>query len=211
MISSSNFHFERIEIKWNDAETKENSWNITWFFMEGDLMKVEITPALDWSDPPLEPADSVPFPSKGVFVNITDPLGKMTEFFCVFVKPDSSSLMLYLMDISVDESHGLLVGANASLEKKHGIAGQAMTTGNYTAWTWAVLPGALPGSSYSPPAAMAFLKGEKIAHTEYPYSDLIYIGTAAIILGAVLMVYGFKKRRKGYRYEKGKQKRAKLQ
>jgi len=207
MIPSSNIHYQKTDIDWNDSNsaTKENSWNVTRFFTKGDLIKVEITPAIDWSNQFDAPTPEVPYPSKGVFVNITDPLGQMTEYFCTFVQQQANSHTLFLYDLEITESHGLLVGSNSSIPKKYGITGEVMTSGNHTAWVWAVLP----GGKQSAPSAIIFLKGKRTTSVEYPYSYFVYVGIAAIPLGTTLMIYGFKKRKK-VRYGEEKVKKSRI-
>jgi len=185
-VAYSNIHYNKFEIVWGKPEVKEDSWNITRYFMEGDLMKVEIVPASDWAEH-LQPSDwAVPYPYKPVYVNITDPFGNETEFYCEFVKSTEEPI-LYFYNVTVTESHGLLVGADVSLGNL-GIIGMAMSDGNYTAR----ITGLVGGGS---PPIMRFFKGEKVTRIEYPYSNIIYLGIVGILLGVVLTIYGFKKKK----------------
>lgn len=191
IIPYSNMPYNETKIEWETQETKTDSWNITRFFMEGDLIEVLIAPAEDWGTYLDAPTQDIPYPVKPVFVNITDPLGNETEFYCEYVKPSESSPTLYLYDVTLTESHGLLVGENVSLGEV-GIIGMVMTTGNHTA----TITGIYGGYTQSSPPTMGFRKGCKITQIKYPYSNFIYLGIATILSGVVLMIYGFRKRKK---------------
>lgn len=196
----SNIPSQKSEINWTDVESIQDSWNISHTFNEGDLIKVEVYPAIDWADNLLAADPSVPYPNRPVWVNITDPFGNETEFFCDFATP-TGSFPLYLYNVTITESNGLLVGANASLEEEMRgnprIMGKAASAGKYTARVMGTI---------SPPSALIFQIGEITTWTEYPYSNLLYVGIIVILAGAVLLFYGFKKTKKKSHSKKRKKK-----
>jgi len=191
---SSNLSYQKSEVKWTEPNptTSYDSWNVSRYFEEGDLIKASVSPASDWvEDPFLSPDPLTPYPYKVVWVNITNPFGSESEFYCEFVKPSGSNV-LFLYNVTVTESNGLLVGANASLEGEGGIVGKTMSAGEYTASILAPM-------LYSPPVAFTFSKGERITWIEWPYSNFLYMGVAIAFLGAILLFYGFKKPKKKLR------------
>ena len=171
-----------------------NSWNISRNFSEGDLIKLEIVPPMDWGEYTEPPAPDIPFFYKPVFVNITDPLYNETEILCYFVRiQENAPLVLY--NITVTETHGL---SNVHYEiglygKDPGIVATTILSGNYTAY----IAGGLPGGSE--PFRMRLLKGEKISYQKYPYEELLYPSILTLFASVVLLYLGFRRPKKVYK------------
>lgn len=171
-----------------------NSWNISRNFSEGDLIKLEITPPMDWGEYTEPPTSDIPFYYKPVFINITDPLQNETEILCYFVKiQENTPLVLY--NVTVTETHGL---SNVHYEiglygKNPGIVATTTLNGNYTAY----IAGGLPGGSE--PFRMRFLKGEKVSYQKYPYGELFYPSIATLFASAFLLYLGFRRPKKVYK------------
>lgn len=197
--SYSNVFVQESRIEWTDVAAKEEAWTISNTFNEGDLIRVGVYPALDWGDK-LFPAENwpggVPYPNRPVWVNVTDPLGAETEFFCDYAAPFGTST-LYLYNVTITENNGLLVGADASLEgemrARPRVMGKAASTGEYTAYVFGVP---------SPASSLILQTGEKLEWIDYPYSNLIYLGIALILVSVVLLFFGFKKPKRKSRVQK---------
>ncbi len=202
VASSSNLSYQKSRIEWTDVATsEENSWNFSRTFNDGELIGVEVFPGVGWENNLLAPDAAVPFPYRPVWVNITNPFGETSEFFCDFARP-SGQPAVFLYNVTITESNGLLVGANASLKEemraRARVMGITMLAGEHTA---------IVVGTPSPPSAIIWQIGERIAWTEYPYTNLLYVGIAIIITGAFSLFFGFRKAKKKPRAKRVKRSR----
>jgi hypothetical protein len=187
MFAVSNFSYP---VKYSDWTVDSNpvivnapnSWNITRYFLEGDLMRLEITPALTWSKNLQPEEEDIPAPYQPVFVNITDPNGEQSEILCYFILTDPKAA-LYLYKIDVTEAHGLEyihyeVGIGG---KNPSIVATALKSGNYTAY----ISGGLVSD---PPFEMKFYIGVKASYLKYPFNYLLFPAVIIFLSGFILLL-----------------------
>ncbi len=179
-----------------------SQWNVTSGFLnQGDFFKLEIYAASDWSQA-MEPIGAYAVPSKGSFVNITDPSGNQTELECDFLlfsssSTSSSSNALVLYNITgtgpneTVQAHGI---GTVRFEipygnNRPGIVAQALSNGTYTGTvTW------LEGGG-SPPFNMTISRGIiETTNVDLRYLYPVGIGVFTVSVGS--MVYGFRDSKK---------------
>lgn len=184
LMSSSNLSFQRSEVLWDPVKIEVNKWEVTADFTAGDIIKLEISPGMNWIDTLEPPTAEVPYVNKAVYINVTEPSGKESYFEVMFITTYSPP-QLSIFNIRV-------LNSNGSFTVKEGaIRGEAMQTGQYTAEVTGVSP-----RDEEPPGSFIFYKQRVNLFTDWPYSVFLYPGIAVFSLGVALFVLSFRRKKR---------------
>lgn len=183
LMSSSNLSSQRLEVLWDTAKIEVNKWEVKADFTAGDIIKLEISPGIDWIDYLEPPTSEVPYVNKAVYINVTEPSGKESYIEVMFITTYSPP-QLSIFNITVLNSNG-----NFAV-KERAIMGEAMQTGQYTAEVTGVSP-----RGGEPPGSLIFYKQRINRFTDRPYSAFLYPGIAVFLIGVSLFALSFRKKK----------------
>jgi len=192
---SLSFAGDPVKIEFSATEISAN-------FTKGDILKLVVSPASEWLKL-LEPTTGdVPYPSKFVWIDVTDPYGNVSAYEIAFAKPlGASVLAFYKVSIRPNSTTSGFGGQDiiGLSQTEKALVGRVMYTGQYLARVVAVLPG-----GGGPPDSLEFYKGNNVI--VYPYRDYFYLAIIMSLSGIALSVWSLKvtKRRKIRRKKAGK-------
>jgi len=159
--------------KWN-AFCKEN-------ITENDMIVVNVNPGRDWwmlTNPPQNPYLKIK-------VNLTDPLGGVTEFEVYYVRPfgDKEGILLPWNFSIISNNGALKVNENPDGTVPE-IGGIAKLSGNYSVKVKQTMPW--------PPSAIEIFK--EIKNYKQPWISLSPVGISLIVIGTFFSVVSLKKK-----------------
>jgi len=169
--------------KWSASCNKKNA-------TEGDMLIINVVPEKDWYQ--LAEIENKYLKIK---VNITDPLGNVTEFEAYYVKAFGKPTKLLPWNFSVIFNNGKLkVNENPDGTVSE-IGGITKLGGNYSVEV-------APIGCLKPPTTIEIFK--EIKNYEQPWIFLSPIGVSLIVIGASCSVVSFKKKLRRRRFLKKK-------
>lgn len=172
-------------ISWNDARTVVDSLEVSANFTAGEVVALRVGSNYQWRQEP-GAEDTSYLPTTYVFLNITGPQGKDSQYEIDFVK-DRNVLSVYNVYLRIAGGFSGDYG-NETLRNQDAIVGKVLYTGEYKARVWGVMPP--PGGIY-PPNSLAYQRQVVVTVTEHPYSDIVKAAYALFILGAIVTAFSF--------------------
>lgn len=156
------------------AEATPENQKVSANFSSGELFDMFISPRASWAEPPLEkPGGDVPFPSRFVWVNISDPTGNTKTFEFAFGLLDGGFALYRVNEFSANLS------IVSSLDPEDFML-RADTSGPYTASIWLVAP--------RPKDPFASFQIRKLnVEVERVYWYLLPLGTILSVFGVVVL------------------------
>jgi hypothetical protein len=182
----------------------QNLWNVTANLNEGDFIRVYFTQGADWRQGYFEPDEEFPgFAVLYVGVNVTDPRGNTTMYFCRLGKAssDAEEKPLSLLDVNITRDEGALDPSwyyRKPSNSYYEVGGAVQFNGTYKF----VLGNVFPSKEY-PPASLDIRK--VTFRTDYPYTYLLPLGVLVAGGGVALTWFSFRRKAKPNLYRKTKQ------
>jgi len=177
------------EFEMRSLDQKNNVYEISGFFEEGEKLVVKWWPADEWRNITLLYEPDIPYPAMFLYFNITGPLLNSTYFEVILARkkigeyPEPYSF-------SVKKAGSLTIPIQPNNKTKE-VGGVVNHTGNYTASIDMIIP------RTTPPYYLRLLKG--IPQKNYPYTYLLPVGITTLTLGVVMLVW-YKKNLKKSRH-----------
>jgi hypothetical protein len=176
MMSYSNITTQRLKPEIvGEASPQNPPVSVSANFSAGELYSVYISPGEGWNQPPLEPVSGeVLYPSRFVWVNITNPQGNTTVFEFAFGIVDSSMALYMISVLSSNFSRERTAPSPSSFVLKADI------DGTYTATLWQIIP-------YTTNPFGAFQLRKIHIEFEKSFSYLLYIGACLLVSGVAVL------------------------
>jgi hypothetical protein len=140
-------------------------------FSAGQLFDLYISPGATWAEDPLLDEG---YPTRYVWVNVTDPTGKLVRIEYAFGRFDSQ-FAIYVIN-QLDDNGSTLRSFEPSSFRIRG-----NVTGTYTALLWQILPP--PHDWFS-----AFDMRRLDLDIEYPNASLLPVGAVILVCGIIIMM-----------------------
>jgi len=163
--------------KFQTINYKEDSWEVSANFTEGDRLVVDFRPATwEYREPP---DDIRPHPYKFVRIEIVSPKNENTTFDITLMWPSGATLP-QVANITVFNQDGLIVTNPMGI-----VGGVVMYNGTYTA---RIPENGLWLPETDPPIWIALRK--QMVEKEYTFDFLRPVGVAFLVIGGVVTLLG---------------------
>jgi len=186
LISSSNVRIEKFAPEVLDEGSPENP-QVSADLKSGEFFDLYITPGGTWAEPPLEPANGVPYDSRFVWINVSSSVGMKWIFEFAFGVTDHM-IALY----EVNELTENMTIKNSFKPGEFRL--KAENDGRYQAVVWQIIPP--PRDSFG-----AFQIRKLNLIEDRPFGFLLYVGLIVLCCGVTVLLsakikYGGRRKRR---------------
>lgn len=155
--------------------------NVSANFTIGEILNLYMSPGATWSQGQLEPeSEEIPYPTRFVWINITNPDGNLTILEFAFGASDSSFALYQISLLNSTDFTTVRTTSPGTL----GYSSNVTMSGNYTIALWQLIPAL---SSQSPPGAFQLTKLNVQYVKAYP-DYVLPVGAVVFISGVAVLV-----------------------